>query len=154
MRYIRMIFIFLAGLAICGLIAVSLAMELRGPQGPDLGIPDYEQTGDMPSSEDVRLWYSASILGRWSEDGRCEGPDETWIFARHRVIRPQAVCEISRFVSAEVPALDLLRCEAIDIDEGMEETDERMDARLVLNLRSEADLTVMGPDSVDLVRCP
>ena len=150
-----MILIFLAGLAICGLIAVSLAMELRGPQGPDLGTADFDQTEDMSSSEDVRLWYSASILGRWSADGRCETPEETWIFARRRVIRPEAVCEISRFISADNPALDLLRCETRPTDEGEDEGEvtERMDERLIMDLRSEVDLTVTTTDSVDLIRC-
>jgi len=149
MRYIRMILIFLASLAICGLIAVSLAMELRAPQGPNLGTPSYERVDDMGQSEEVRLWYSASILGRWSVDGRCQSPDETWIFARRRIIRPTAICEISAFVPSETPAIDLHRCTAGPQDD----TIGRMDERLRLDLRSDTDLTTMTSESVDLIRC-
>lgn len=148
MRYIRMIMIFLAGLAICGLIAVSLAMELRATKGPDLGTPEFEQ---RQATENTRLWYSASILGRWSVDGRCQSREDTWIFARRRVIRPEAICEISGFVASDTPALDLRRCKAVTDAEGAE---GRMDEQMRLDLHSETDLTVLTSETVDLMKCP
>jgi len=151
MRFVRLILIFLAGLVICGLIAVSLAVGLRAPQGPDLGVPDYEYT-ETELNVETQLWYSASILGRWSEDGRCNSSEETWVFARRRVIRPEAICEISAFIPTETRAIDLYRCEA-GVIKGDESAVDDMQGRMELALQSDTHLLVLADKTVDLRRC-